>query len=362
VNPAFWRDRRVLITGHTGFKGSWLALWLNRLGASVAGYGLAPATNPSLFELADVGSHLQSVIADIRNLDDVRHAMRNARPEIIFHLAAQSLVLESYRSPLETLAINVMGTANMLEAARSSDGLRAVVVVTSDKCYENREQQSGYRETDPMGGHDPYSCSKGAAELVTSSYRRSFFQAGAMPAIASARAGNVIGGGDFAADRVLPDCVRAVERSQSVPIRNPDSTRPWQFVLEPLAGYLKLAEHLVQDGHGYAEPWNFGPADEEPHSVRWLCEHFAAVLADCSGGHLSISAAQHSETKHEAKLLRLDIAKARQRLDWHPVLTIRDAVSMTASWYAEYLKGGDLPAVTVAQIEQFQALAQRHGA
>ena len=362
MTPAFWRDRRVLITGHTGFKGSWLALWLDRLGAQVAGYALPSATGPNLFELAGVGSRVQSVFADIRDLDCIRDAIRDSRPEIVFHLAAQSLVRESYRSPIDTLATNVMGTANLLEAVRSSNSVRAAIVVTSDKCYENREQQAGYRETDPMGGHDPYSSSKGAAELVTSSFRRSFFDALESPAIATARAGNVIGGGDFATDRLLPDCVRALAHGQSVSIRNPDSTRPWQFVLEPLGGYLTLAEHLVKEGHAYAEPWNFGPPDDETYSVRWLCERFASVLADHSGTHLAIRATTHSDSQHEAKYLRLDISKARQRLRWQPVLAAGDAVSMTASWYAEYLKGGSLPAVTLAQIEQFQSLAQRPGA
>jgi CDP-glucose 4,6-dehydratase len=245
---------------------------------------------------------------------------------------------------------------------RASTSVRAVVVVTSDKCYENREQQAGYRETDPMGGHDPYSSSKGAAELVTSSYRRSFFDAPKSPAIATARAGNVIGGGDFAVDRLLPDCVRAIERKESVSIRNPDSTRPWQFVLESLAGYLTLAEHLVQEGHAFAEPWNFGPSDDETHSVRRLFERFAAVIANRSGIHLGMQAVTSPEGQHEAKYLRLDISKARQRLRWQPILAVDDAVSMTASWYAEYLKGGNLPAATIAQIEQFQSLAQRPAA
>ena len=362
VTPAFWRNRRVLITGHTGFKGSWLALWLDRLGAQVSGYALAPSTAVNLFQLAGVSSHVQSLVADIRDADSVRNAIRDSRPDIVFHLAAQSLVRESYRAPIDTFATNIMGTANLLEAVRASNSVRAVVVVTSDKCYENREQQAGYQETDPMGGHDPYSSSKGAAELVTSSYRRSFFYAPESPAIATARAGNVIGGGDFAVDRLLPDCVRALERKESVAIRNPDSTRPWQFVLEPLAGYLTLAEHLLQEGHAYGEPWNFGPPDDETHSVRRLCESFAAVIAERSGMRLDIQAVSSPAGQHEAKYLRLDISKARQRLRWQPVLAVDDAVSMTASWYAEYLKGGNLSAATIAQIEQFQSVTQRLGA
>ena len=362
MTPAFWENRRVLITGHTGFKGSWLALWLDRLGAQVTGYALAPVNAPNLFELAGVGSHVQSVFADIGHLDSVRNAIRDTCPEIVFHLAAQSLVRESYRAPVDTLATNIMGTANLLEAVRTSNSIRAVVVVTSDKCYENREQQAGYRETDPMGGHDPYSSSKGAAELVASSYRRSFFDTPESPAIATARAGNVIGGGDFAADRLLPDCVRALAQGQSVSIRNPDSTRPWQFVLEPLAGYLTLAERLVLGGRAYAEPWNFGPSEDETYSVRWLCERFASVLADCSGTHLELQVATNPGRHYEAQFLRLDIAKARQRLHWQPALTVDDAVSMTASWYAEYLNGGDLLELTLTQIEQYQSFVPRLGA
>jgi CDP-glucose 4,6-dehydratase len=358
VNPAFWRERRVFITGHTGFKGSWLTLWLDRLGAKVVGYALAPTTAPTLFDLAGVDSRVQSVFADVRDLDRVRSAVRDTRPEIIFHMAAQSLVRESYRSPIDTFATNIMGTANLLESARLADTVLAVVVVTSDKCYENREQKAGYRETDPMGGHDPYSSSKGAAELVASSYRRSFFKTTDSAMIATARAGNVIGGGDFALDRLIPDCVRAVENGTPVSIRHAESTRPWQFVLEPLAAYLTLAERLVADGHEYAEAWNFGPGDEEMISVRDLCERFASVIADRSGTHLAIQSAVVQAPEHEAKLLRLDSSKARQRLRCRPVLTVGDAIAMTASWYAEYLNGGNLAAMTIAQLDEFQTLAQ----
>jgi CDP-glucose 4,6-dehydratase len=367
VTPAFWRGRRAFITGHTGFKGSWLALWLDRLGARVTGYGLAPPTSPSLYALVDIGSHIESTSADIRNLDELRRSMRDTRPEIIFHLAAQSLVRESYRSPIDTLTTNVIGTANLLEAIRSVDGIRAVVVVTSDKCYENREQEAGYRETDCMGGHDPYSGSKGAAELITSSYRRSFFHATDSPAIATARAGNVIGGGDFATDRLLPDCIRAVEAGRQVSIRNPEATRPWQFVLEPLAGYMKLAEQLTEKGQAYAEPWNFGPAESETLPVRWVCEEFAKTLHARSGRQLRIEFSRHSDGHHEAKSLRLDISKTKEKLHWNPVLPTTDAVALTASWYSEYLKNGDLCEVTLSQIDQFQStMMQRksmtHGA
>jgi len=362
VTSAFWQDRRVLITGHTGFKGSWLALWLARLGAKVTGYALAPPTTPNLFKLVDVGSYVHSIVGDVRDLEQIRRVLRGAKPEIIIHMAAQSLVRESYRSPLDTIATNVMGTVNLLEAVRHASDVRAVVVVTSDKCYENREQVAGYRESDPMGGHDPYSSSKGAAELITSSYRRSFFHAPGHPAIATARAGNVIGGGDFATDRLIPDCIRATETTRPVSIRNPESIRPWQFVLEPLAGYLHLAQRLAQDGFRYGGAWNFGPLEDEPHTVRWLCDRFAAMLAVRVNKPFGVNLDHHEGDQHEASYLRLDISKAREKLNWHPVLSLDDAVAMTAAWYAEYLNGGDVPRMTADQIEQFQALTRRQSA
>ena len=285
--------------------------------------------------------------------------MRSAKPEVIFHLAAQSLVRESYRSPIDTFATNVMGTANVLEAIRNAGSVRGVIVVTSDKCYENREQDAGYRETDPMGGHDPYSGSKGAAELVVSSYRRSFFHAPGSPAIATARAGNVIGGGDFAADRLLPDCVRATERGVPVTIRNPDATRPWQFVLEPLAGYLTLAEHLLHGGHAYAEAWNFGPAEDDAVPVHQVVEQFAARLAAHGGRQLDVHEHSAGIEPHEARRLHLDITKARERLNWRPVLSIDDTIAMTATWYASYLDAGDLEAMTALQIDHFQSRTPR---
>jgi CDP-glucose 4,6-dehydratase len=354
VNPDFWRDRRVLVTGHTGFKGSWLVLWLSRLGANVVGYALSPPAGLNLFDLAKVAPHLHSVFADVRDLVRMKRELHEFQPEIVFHLAAQSLVLESYRSPIDTLETNIIGTANLLEAVRGTQSVRAVVVVTSDKCYENVEKDSGYRETDPMGGHDPYSCSKGAAELVTASYRRSFFHLPDAAAIATVRAGNVIGGGDFAVDRLIPDCVRAIERGQPLAVRNPDSTRPWQFVLEPLGGYLTLAERLVDGGHAYAEAWNFGPLDNPARAVRWLCDRFAAALTPRSRDRLQFEWAPDPSARHESKYLRLDISKAGQRLDWHPTLAMEDAVSMTASWYGQYLDDGNLPGVTLDQIDRYQ--------
>jgi CDP-glucose 4,6-dehydratase len=361
VTPQFWRNRRVLVTGHTGFKGSWLTLWLDRLGAKVTGLALPPSPGPNLFELAHVGSHCTSVLADIRDLDAVRRAIDCSRAEIVFHLAARSLVRESYRSPIDTFSTNVLGTANVLEAIRSSSGVRAVVVVTSDKCYENKEQSVGYRESDPLGGHDPYSASKGAAELVTTCYRRSFLSNKEGPAVASARAGNVIGGGDFASDRLIPDCVRAAREGVPVAIRNPHSTRPWQFVLDPLHGYVDLAERLSEHGQSYAESWNFGPAEHDVYSVREVCERFAALLA--SGGRpLTLELSQQAEQPHEASLLHLDASKAGERLHWAPVLPVKEAVATTASWYVDYLQNRDVDEITQSQIDNFTTLTQRAGA
>ena len=360
MTPQFWRGRHVLITGHTGFKGSWLAAWLNALGASVVGYGLAPPTTPSLFALADLDSRVQSIFADIRDLQRLRLAINEVRPEVIFHLAAQSLVRESYRAPLDTLTTNIIGTANVLEAVRSAEGVQAVVVITSDKCYENREQRAGYLESDPMGGYDPYSSSKGAAELVTSSYRRSFFGAKSSAGIATARAGNVIGGGDFAADRLLPDCIRSVEGERLMLVRNPASTRPWQFVLDLLEGYLGLAERLVTEGPAYAEPWNFGPSDAErlhrPLAMRAICsgarrEQRAPVFHFGDG----------RDVQREAQYLRLDISKANG--DWTGVHGSRlmRPIRSDCRLVRGIPRRGDLRGTTIAQIDEFRGVIRVGG-
>src|SRR4051812_32894796 len=267
VGPAFWRSKRVLITGHTGFKGAWLSLWLGELGAEVTGYALSPPSEPSLFQAAGLADRMHSTLGDVRDLSALRGAFRAARPELVLHLAAQALVRPSYDDPVTTFDTNVMGTVNVLEAARHEPSVRSVVVVTSDKCYENREWPWGYRENEAMGGHDPYSSSKGCAELVTAAYRSSF--AKGRLGIASARAGNVIGGGDWAKDRIIPDFVRAVTQGQALRVRNPGAVRPWQHVLEPLAGYLLLAEHLYSEPQRFAEAWNFGPADSDARPVSW---------------------------------------------------------------------------------------------
>lgn len=354
VTPEFWNKRRVFITGHTGFKGSWLALWLRRLGARVTGYSLPPLDGPSLFELAGAAQDVESVFADIRDLAALQRAIAEAQPEIVIHLAAQSLVRKSYNAPVDTIAVNVMGTANVLESIRAVGSVVAAIVVTSDKCYENREWIWGYRESDPMGGHDPYSASKGAAEIIAASYRRSYFATSDRPAVATVRSGNVIGGGDFASYRLIPDCVRAIESKTSLRIRNPASTRPWQFVLDPLAGYLTLAERLTEAGHSYAEAWNFGPASNVSRPVRWLCERFVEHL----GTHLSSSVLAYDEgdraQPHEARMLRLDISKANQLLQWTPRFDIEKSVIATARWYSDYLAGRNLRNGTQAQIDDFQ--------
>lgn len=330
---SFFSGRSVLITGHTGFKGSWLARWLARMGARVVGFALTPDQRPSLFELAGIERDIRSITGDVRDLDAVLKAFEEARPEIVLHLAAQSLVRRSYRSPVETYAANVMGTVHVLEACRKVASVRSVVVVTSDKCYENREWIWGYREDEAMGGHDPYSSSKGCAELVTAAYRRSFFENGA--AVASARAGNVIGGGDFSEDRLVPDMVRGAFSGEPIVIRNPVSIRPWQHVLEPLRGYLELARKLSEAPAGFAEGFNFGPSEEDAIQVGELAERFIRFLGR---GKLEIMQPELSTGPHEARYLKLDTSKARARLGWTPRLDIGEALALTAQWYKAWME------------------------
>jgi len=338
VNRGFWPGRRVLVTGHTGFKGAWLTLWLRALGAEVFGYALAPNTQPSLYQAADVRLDAASTLADIRDFPSVYSAISDFKPEIVLHLAAQALVRASYQSPLETYSTNVMGTANLLEAVRTVGGVRAVVVVTSDKCYENREWVWGYREQDPMGGHDPYSSSKGCAELVTAAYASSYFASEKYSdhgvAIASARAGNVIGGGDWAQDRLLPDAVRAFHAGAPVSVRNPNAIRPWQYVLEPLRGYLMLAEQLITDGPEFAGAWNFGPADADARPVSWVVNRAATVWGEKASWVVDDSA-----QPHEAHYLKLDCSKARALLGWAPVFGLAEGLDSTVKWYREYYSG-----------------------
>ena len=327
MNPAFWHGKRVFLTGHTGFKGSWLSLWLQSLGAEVTGFALAPPTQPSLFEEARVGTGMRSIIADIRDLPTLQQALVQTKPEIVIHMAAQPLVRYSYTNPVETYATNVMGTVHLLESVRHSPETRAVVNITTDKCYENREWVWAYRENEPMGGYDPYSNSKGCAELVSAAYRSSFFNATTYAqhgvAIATTRAGNVIGGGDWAQDRLIPDILRAFEQGQKVNIRNPNSIRPWQHVMEPLRGYLTLAERLYEHGPEYAEGWNFGPIDEDAKPVGWIVEKMAALWGQ--GAQWQIAEGEHP---HEATYLKLDISKARHLLNWHPALRLEQALEL----------------------------------
>lgn len=347
MNPDFWRDKRVFLTGHTGFKGSWLSLWLQSLGARVCGLALVPPSEPNLFTVAKVGNAMESVIGDIRDLETVHRAMAAFKPDIVIHMAAQPLVRLSYSEPVETYATNVMGTVHVLEAARRVTSVRCIVNVTTDKCYDNREWIWGYREDEPMGGHDPYSNSKGCSELVTSAYRRSFFKNSGV-ALASARAGNVIGGGDWAADRLVPDILRAFERREPVQIRNPHSTRPWQHVLEPLSGYLSLAENLWDGGQAFAEGWNFGPQDEDARPVQWIVEHMVAAWGQ--GANWSLDAGDHP---HEAHYLKLDISKARQRLGWQPRWNLETALLEISRWHRSWLGHDDMRGVCLEQIRQY---------
>lgn len=340
----FFHGKKVLVTGHTGFKGGWLALWLQSLGAEVHGYALEPPTEPNFYTVACVGDGMaSSVIADIRDGAMLAASLQAAKPEIIFHLAAQALVRYSYAQPVETYAVNVMGTVNLLEAVRATPGVRAVVNVTSDKCYENREWVWGYREHEPMGGHDPYSSSKGCAELVTAAYRRSFFDQSGV-ALASARAGNVIGGGDWAADRLIPDFLRVADAGETLKIRSPHAIRPWQHVLEPLCGYLMLAERLYSKGEKAAEPWNFGPADEDARPVRWIVERLVEQRSDVKWECDSVP------QPHEAHYLKLDSSKARTQLGWRPRWQLETALTQTLEWHEAWRRGKDMRAFTLAQI------------
>jgi CDP-glucose 4,6-dehydratase len=354
VNPEFWRNKRVFLTGHTGFKGSWLSLLLHNMGAHITGYSLTPPTNPSLFDLARIKELLEDIRGDVRDLSNIIKCINNTKPEIIIHLAAQALVCESYKNPIDTYAINVMGTANLLEAVRQTEGVRVVVNVTTDKCYENREWVWGYREHEAMGGHDPYSSSKGCSELVTSAYRRSFFNPQEYTkhgvALASARAGNVIGGGDWANDRLIPDCVRALLKGEPVQIRNPHAVRPWQHVLEPLSGYLLLAESLYRDGPMFAEAWNFGPDDADARSVGWIVKALCARWQE--GASFEIDKVNHP---HEASYLKLDCSKARTRLNWRPVWGLSTALDKIVEWTKAYRDSEDIRKICLAHIKEYES-------
>ena len=355
MNPSFWKDKKVFVTGHTGFKGGWLSLWLQQLGAVVTGYALPPPTNPSLFEEACVEQGMTSIIGDIRDGVTLVGAIRQTAPDIVIHMAAQPLVRRSYVDPVETYSTNVMGTVHLLEAVRQTRSVRAVVNITTDKCYENKEWVWGYRENEPMGGFDPYSSSKGCAELVTAAYRNSYFncsaQGGHRVALATARAGNVIGGGDWAEDRLIPDILRAIQNGESVNIRNPHATRPWQHVLEPLGGYLTLAEKLHTHGLAFAEAFNFGPAEDDAKSVQWIVEQLTQNWGGSSAWHLDGGA-----HPHEAHYLKLDCSKARAMLDWTPRWNLGQALQAILAWHKVHAQPEgykDMRALCLHQINEY---------
>jgi CDP-glucose 4,6-dehydratase len=333
IEPGFWKGKRVFLTGNTGFKGSWLSIWLQALGSEVFGFSLPAPTDPSLFALAGLDRSVDWTQGDVRDRETLARTMIKSKPDVVIHMAAQPLVRESYLDPVGTYSTNVMGTVHLLEAVRQCPTARAVVVVTTDKCYENKEWVWGYREDEPMGGYDPYSNSKGCAELVTSAYRRSFFNPAEygkkhQVAVASARAGNVIGGGDFAKDRLIPDIIRAIQRNEQVVIRSPHAIRPWQHVLEPLSGYLCLAEHLFTDGAGFAEGWNFGPNDSDARPVGWIVEYLCSQWSGSKGFRID-----RNPQPHEASYLKLDISKAKARLDWSPMWDLSNALKRIVEWY-----------------------------
>ena len=346
MDHQFWNGKRVFVTGHTGFKGSWLSLLLHSLGAKVTGYALPPPTDPSLFQAVKIESDINSVIGDVRDLESLIKIMEKEKPDIVFHLAAQSLVRYSYENPVETYSTNVMGTVNLLEAVRKTPSVRTVVVITSDKCYENKEWVWGYRENDAMGGNDPYSNSKGCVELLTAAYRNSFFKNNVQ--VATARAGNVIGGGDWAIDRLIPDAIRAFTRKETVMIRNPESIRPWQQVLEPLCGYMTLAEHMCLGENQYSSGWNFGPDYKDMKKVEWIIEVMAKKWKEEANWNVD-----NNINPHEANTLKLDCSKAMALLNWKPTLTINESLTWTVDWYKNYYENNNVKQISLKQINDY---------
>ena len=350
IDRYFWQGKKVFITGHTGFKGSWLSLWLQLLGAEVLGYSLPAPTEPSLFELAMIGKGMTSVVGDVRDLDHLVRVVVDFQPEIVFHMAAQPLVRYSYENPVETYGVNIMGTVHLLEAVRRVDTVRSLVNITSDKCYENREWVWGYREQEPMGGYDPYSSSKGCAELVTAAYRNSFFPADSQTAIATARAGNVIGGGDWSNDRLIPDILRAINNKQTIIIRNPQAIRPWQHVLDPLAGYLLLAEKLYQGEEDFRNGWNFGGSDQDTQPVEWIVATMLELWVDAGVGWECDQIPQ----PHEANYLKLDCSKAKAYLGWEPQLDLTTALAWVVEWTKAWARGANMGEFTKQQILDYK--------
>lgn len=352
IDRDFWNGKRVFVTGHTGFKGSWLSLWLQSLNAEVFGFSLPePVSEPALFNESRVCDGMTSILGDVRDYQMVYNAIETTKPEIVIHMAAQPLVRYSYENPIETYATNVMGTVHILEAARKIGSVKAFVNVTTDKCYENKEWLWGYREGEPIGGWDPYSSSKGCSELVTSAYRRSFYDKAGI-ALASARAGNVIGGGDWSKDRLIPDIFRAFEKSRPVVVRNPEASRPWQHVLEPLHGYLMLAERLYNNGASYGEAWNFGPNDEDTRSVRWVVNEVSRNWPE--GAKWELDSTEHP---HEANHLKLDISKVKCQLGWHPLWNISTALQKATEWHKKWLVGTETRDICEEQIKEYETEA-----
>ena len=348
MNRVFWKDKSVFLTGHTGFKGGWLTLWLNDMGAKVHGFSLGAPTTPNLFTAVNVESQMaSSTIGDIRNAEHLQTAMQMASPDIVIHMAAQPLVRASYVDPVETYATNVMGTVHLFEAIRKKPTVKAVVNITTDKCYENREWVWPYRENEAMGGHDPYSNSKGCAELVTSAYRRSFLDEAGVQ-LASVRAGNVIGGGDWADDRLIPDFLRALDANQTLIIRSPKAIRPWQHVLEPLSGYIQLAEKLYTEGAVYAEGWNFGPDDADSQPVEWIVNQLCSQVP---GANWQLD---QNPQPHEANTLKLDSTKAKTLLGWKPRWNLANALNKTLEWHNEWKAGSDMAAISLQQIDEYE--------
>lgn len=349
IDPDFWQGKKVFLTGHTGFKGGWLALWLYKMGATVSGYALDPPTQPNFFTVARLKECItSSTINDIRNMSEISGAIQSVQPDVVFHLAAQPLVRYSYAKPVETYEVNVMGTINLLEAVRLTPSVRSVVVVTTDKCYENREWIWAYRENEPLGGYDPYSSSKACIEIITNAWKRSYLENNKV-AVATVRAGNVIGGGDWSPDRLIPDFLRALDAGEPLRLRSPGAVRPWQHVLEPLSGYLRLAEYLFTRGCAYAEAWNFGPTDEDARSVGWIVERLVKAYPD------STWEIEGKPQPHEAQFLKLDSSKARVRLDWVPHWRLETALDKTLEWHRALQQGKNMRDVSLNQIDEYEA-------
>lgn len=359
IDRSFWKNKKVFITGHTGFKGSWLCLVLHQLGASTYGYALKPPTEPSLFELGGIDRFVHSTIADVRDGQALSSAMRAAEPDIVIHMAAQPLVRDSYKIPVETYSINVMGTVNLFEAVETCPSVKAAVNVTTDKCYENKEWVRGYREQEPLGGYDPYSNSKACSELVTAAYRNSYFnptdRGKHAVGIATARAGNVIGGGDWASDRLIPDCVRSLLKNETITIRNPRAIRPWQHVLEPLSGYLQLAQALYRDGSVFSEAWNFGPDERDARPVEWIVR---TLCAKWGSGAFEVDKGNHP---HEAHYLKLDCSKVKARLGWQPRWSLERSLDSIVEWTRAYEGKKPVLDVCMKQIEAYSADASDEG-